>query len=137
MLQKTVSNNKSAIFLLAKIKADLGKLTEAEELCSKGLVIDKLDPALHYFHATVMQELGKDELAISSLKRAIYLENDYVLAHFLLGTLSLKTGDRAGGLKSFANAVSSLSKFSPEDILPETDGLTALKFMELINSIKN
>ncbi len=124
------------MLLLAKTKANLGKLKVAEELCEKGLSHDKLNIGFHYLYATVMQELGNDEKAIASLKLSVYLEPDFVLAHFLLGTLSLKAGNEAAGKKSFKNALSSLAKLSPGDILPESDGLTAERFVDIINTIQ-
>ncbi len=135
-LLKLADQSGEVLFLVAKTKANLGKLKEAEELCAKGLSIDKLIAGFHYLLATVMQEQGKDEDAVASLKMAIYLEPDFVLANFLLGTLNLKIGNQEAGMKSFKNALASLSKFSPTDLIPESGGLTAERFTEIINTIK-
>jgi chemotaxis protein methyltransferase CheR len=133
---KQSNPNGKTLLLLAKTKANLGKLKEAEELCEKGLGIDKLNTGFHYLYATVMQEKGNDEKAIASLKISVYLEPDFVLAHFLLGTLSLKAGNQAAGTKSFKNALASLSKLSPRDVIPEADGLTAERFIDIIYAIQ-
>ncbi len=97
--------------------------------------MDKLDVRFYYLLATVMQEQGNDERAIVSLRQALYIDPDFVLAHFLHGTLCLKLGNREEGQQSFKNAVSSLSKLHSEDILPESDGLTVERFRQIINSI--
>jgi len=135
LMKETAINGKSIFLLQAKTKANLGKLKEAGDLCVKVLSLDRLDPAPYYLQATVLQEQGNDEMAIASLKRAIYLDSDFILAHFLLGTLSMKSGDSLTGKKSFKNAISSLSKLSPDDIIPESDGLTVGRFKEIINTI--
>ncbi len=122
-------------YALAKEAADRGKLQDAGEWCVKGIGINKLDPALHYLLATVMQEEGNDEKAILELKTALYLDPGFVLAHFLLGNLSLKAGQRDIGMKSFRNALSSLKRMQDSDILPESDGLTVERFKQIIMSI--
>lgn len=124
------------VLLLAKIKANLGKLHEAEILCERGIALDKLNPNLYYLLATVMQEQGNDDKAIISLKQALYIDPDFILAHFLFGTLSLKQGDQTQGKQSFKNAISSLSKLKPEDILPYSDGLTVERFRHILKAIK-
>ena len=136
-LNKSENYDIDAITMMAKTKANLGKLQEAEFWCTKGLTLNKLDSNLHYLMATVMQETGNDENAITALKMALYLEPNFVLAHFLLGTLLSKRGDSATGIKAYKNALSSLSKYAFDDILPESDGITAGRFTAIINSITN
>lgn len=129
--------SKEEIALLAKIKANLGKLHEAQIWCEKGLSLNKLDSGLHYLLATIQHENGNYDQSIISLKMAIYLEPDFVLAHFLLGTLVSKKGDIKAGNKAFRNALLSLAKLAPDDFLPESDGLTVNRFREIINAITN
>jgi chemotaxis protein methyltransferase CheR len=141
ILNGLITNNNQAnsttLSLLAKTKAHLGKLSEAKNYCEQALKYDKLDPGLHYFLATVMQELGDDEKAIELLNKALYLDNEFVLAHFLLGTLNVKSGNHKSGKKSYNNALKSLSRLHPEDTLPESDGITVGRFSEILNSITN
>lgn len=136
-LGNSESDSLDFILMLAKTKANLGKLKEAESWCTKGLSINKLDASLHYLMATIMQENEDDEKAISGLKMALYLEPNFVLAHFLLGTLLTKKGDETGGKKAYKNALSSLAKYAPDEILPESDGISAGRFTAILNSITN
>ena len=135
--KKEALNGKPVISLLAKTKANLGKLNEAEELCDKALQLDKLDPGLNYLLATIKQEQGDDKKVIFMLNRALYLDPNFILAHFLLGTQHLKAGNHSSGKKHFRNAVKCLSKLDPDEILPESDGLTAKSFNEILTSIKS
>ncbi|MFZ4463350.1 MAG: CheR family methyltransferase [Bacteroidales bacterium] len=125
-------NPDEVFFLQAKSKANQGKLQEAKELCEAGIASDKLDADLYYLLATVLQEQGNDAGAITALKMALYIRHDFVLAYFLLGNLELKAGNPAAGKKSFKNALISLSKYTPDDILPDSDGLTVGKFQEML-----
>jgi len=136
LLSDDKENQKQIISLLAKTKANLGKLDEARLLCDKGLEIDKTDYSLYYLTATVMQEQGKDEEAISALRKAIYLDHNFVLAHFLLGNISIKKGHNKVGKKHFNNAINILSSLDSEDIVPESDGLTVGRFTEIITALK-
>ncbi len=129
--------NKKQIFtLLARAKANLGKLDEAKEFCFKGLEIDNSDYSLYYLIATIKLEQGKDEEAIALLKRAIYLDHNFVLGHFLLGNLNLKKGLNKLGKKHFNNAIHILSNLDQEGVVPESDGLTVGRFTEIITAIK-
>jgi chemotaxis protein methyltransferase CheR len=136
LLTEDKETGKFIISLLAKTKANLGKLDEAKLLCEKGLELDKSDHSLYYLAATVMQELGNDEEAISSLRKAIYLDHNFVLAHFLLGNISIKKGQDTVGKKHLKNAINILSGYNPEDIVPESDGLTVGRFTEIITTLK-
>ncbi len=130
-----IREDASEILAMAKARADAGMLKEAGELCERGITIDKLNAAAYYLLATVMQEQGNDSRAISLLRSALYIDHDFVLAYFLYGILCLKCGDHTMGMKSLKNAGLSLAKLSPEDVLPESDGLTAAGFKEILDSI--
>jgi len=132
ILTKDKENSKLIISLLAKTKANLGKLNEAGSLCEKVLEMDKLDSGMYYLLATILDEQGKYKEAIFSLNHALYLESDFVLAHFFLGNLTMKSGNDNTSQKHFKNALNILSKLDPEEILPESDGMTAGRLTEII-----
>ncbi|MBE0648256.1 MAG: tetratricopeptide repeat protein [Bacteroidales bacterium] len=135
LIKKDSINGKTAITLLARTKANLGKLKEAGELCERAIQLDKLNPALHYLMATVMHEQGNDEKAINLLNRSVYLDYDFTLAWFLLGNLWMRAGNYESGKKSYKQAMISLAKLPPDDILPESDGITVERFKEILNAI--
>ncbi|MFH1052265.1 MAG: CheR family methyltransferase [bacterium] len=130
-------NSGTIIHLLAKTKANLGKLDEAKNLCENALKKNKLDLSMHFLLATIQLEMGNDAESIASLNKAIYLDGNFVMAHFLLGNLIMRTGGNGNGMKHFKNAMNILSKLNPEDILPESDGLSVGRFTEIINAIKS
>jgi chemotaxis protein methyltransferase CheR len=123
-----------AIALLVRAYANLGRLSEAFEWCEKAIAADKLDPALHYLRATILQEQGDIDEAIKSLKHALYLDQKFVLVHFALGNLTHQQGKLKESEKYFANALSLLSMYQIEDILPESEGMTAGRLKEIIKS---
>jgi chemotaxis protein methyltransferase CheR len=137
MIRQTEHYNKGLVKILARTKANLGKLNEAAQWCEIALSLDKLDADLHYLLATIMQEQGNDAAATDALKMALYIQHDFVLANFLLGNLKLKAGKIASGKKLFRNALLSLSKYDQNEILPYSDGLTAGRFREIIQTMTN
>lgn len=120
--------------LMARLCANQGKLAEAAEWCGKAIVLDKLNPQNHYLLATILEELGQDDAVEQSLKRALYLEPNFVLAHFALGNLRLSQGRHGEAKRHFANALALLQRLPLDEILPESDGLTAGRLGEIISS---
>lgn len=124
-----------AMTLLINSHANLGELAEALRVCEEALRRDKLDPALHYLRAGILQEQGVLEEARASLRHALYLDPKLVLAHFVLGNLALLGGEAETASKHFNNALALLSALAPEDILPGSEGMTAGRLREIIRSM--
>jgi len=129
-----IVNNKMK--LLIKTEANLGKLDVAAELCETALKTNKLDATLHYLFATIQQEQGKIEDAKESLKRVLYINSDFPLAHFTLGNLNMAMGDKKMAQKHYQNALNIIENLKRNELLEESDGLTAGRLMEIIKMIK-
>jgi chemotaxis protein methyltransferase CheR len=120
----------------ARVCADEGRLAEAVEWCEKAIAADKLNPAHYYLLAAICQERGQRETAERSLGRALYLEPDFVLAHFALGNLCLSSGRQRDARRHFDNALTLLRTCPPDALLPEADGLSAGRLAEIIASVQ-
>ena len=94
-----------AAALLARIFANQGKLAEALGLCERAVGADRCNAGYRYLPATVLQELGRPEEAAAELKKTLYLDPDFVLAHILLGNLALRGGEREESARHFRNAL--------------------------------
>jgi chemotaxis protein methyltransferase CheR len=124
-----------AMSLLARAYANQGKLSDAVEWCEKAISADRVDPGSHYLLATVLQEQGQTGEAVASLKRTLYLDQDFVPAHFLLGNLARQQGKLRESRKHFENTLSILKAYRQEDILPESEGMTAGRLNEIIQTM--
>lgn len=120
---------------MARDCADKGKLGEAMDWCNKAIAADKLAPAHHYLSATILQEQGQHEAAIHALVRALYLDPDFVLAHFALGNLNQSQGRYREAQRNFGNVLLLLRNHPPGEPLPEADGLTAGRLAEIVASL--
>jgi chemotaxis protein methyltransferase CheR len=124
-----------ACSVLARALANLGQLGNALTWCERWIAADKMDSAGHYLHAVILLELAQPERARSCLERAIYLDPDFVLAHFALGNLARSRGKSAAADKHFANALDLLRARPADELLRESDGLSARRLTETIASM--
>jgi len=112
-----------AMLLVARAHANRGQLTEAAEWCRQAIAQDRCDPASHYLLSTILDEQGHAEEALQTLKRVLYLQPDFVLAHLSLGALGKRLG-HVDAARHFGNALRLLATHTPEAILPESGGIT-------------
>jgi chemotaxis protein methyltransferase CheR len=84
--------------------------------------------------ANILQELGREEEAIASIKRSIYLDPESAPAYFTLGSMALRGGDRRTGRRCFVNALSLLAGLPDGEIMPDCEGLTAGRLREIISA---
>ncbi|OPY75385.1 MAG: Chemotaxis protein methyltransferase Cher2 [Syntrophorhabdus sp. PtaU1.Bin058] len=134
-----VSNGRSspeALVLYTKILANQGKLADAFRWCEKAVSADRSNAYLHYLLAVILEEQRRFEDAKVSLKRAIYLDHNFALAYFALANLSLRLGRIAEARKHFNNTTEILSKYKPDEIIPESEGITARRFSEMISAVR-
>ena len=83
-------------------------------------------------HAAILQELGAHDQALSSLNRALYLEHDFVAAHFALGSLARRLGRQDLAKRHFSAALRLLDSCASDAIVPASEGLTAGRLREMI-----
>lgn len=117
--------------------ADRGRLADALGLCADALKHHKLNPTLHYLQATILQEMGRVDESAASLKRALYVDQDFVMAHFALGTLMHRQGRYKEAGKHLEKARALLKDCAHEDIPHEAEGMSAGRLVELIEGMLN
>jgi chemotaxis protein methyltransferase CheR len=126
--EESYADKISAIRLLA----NNGHLAEALSACDEAIGSYKLAPGLYFLRASILQELDKNNEAIKSLKQAIYIDPNYVMGHFTLGNLFIRQGNLNNAKRYFNNALEILNTISNDNILPESEGLSAKYIREII-----
>ncbi len=121
---------------MAQSYANQGELTEAARWCGKAIAVNKLNPAAHYLLATIRQELGQAPAAKQSLIRTLYLDPDFVLAHFTLGNLCMLDDQHREAERHFDNALALLALRPHDELLPESNGLTMGRLKDVIESAR-
>lgn len=120
----------------ARDYADRGRLDDAVAWCERAVAADKLNPQYHYLLGTIEQERGRHDAAARSLVRALYLDPDFVPAHFTLGNLRLSQDQQRDAERHFDIALALLRAQPRDEVLPESDGLTAGRLVEIIESVR-
>jgi len=133
LLERDPSDGKAAS-LLARVYANQGNLAEASRAAEQAVAVDKLNPSYHVLQATILQEQGAVLEATRALQRAVYLEPNFVFAHFALGNLARRQEKVREADRHFDNARTLLSAYSREQVLPEFDGMTAGRLLEIIRA---
>jgi chemotaxis protein methyltransferase CheR len=132
--ERPLADRVKEMVLLARNCADLGDLATALSWCEQALAADRLNPAWHYLRAAILQEQEAQAEAARSLQRAIYLDQDFVMAHFALGNLALRKADARGARRHFEIVLALLEAQPPDEPLPESEGITAGRLKEIVLS---
>ncbi len=120
--------------LLARICANLGKLKDALQLCEKAIDLDKLDAGMYYLMSTILIEMGRPKDAVRCLRKSLYINPKSIPAYITLGNLNWQSGRHKESSKYFSNALSLLGSMMPDETLPDSEGVSAGRLMEIIQS---
>jgi chemotaxis protein methyltransferase CheR len=120
----------------ARRLADEGRLGEALIACDKAINAEKVVASHYYLRGAILQEQDAIEEAIAAFRKALYLDHSFVVAHFALGNAMLRKGRNRDARRCFENARSLLGNYAPEAELPESDGITAGRMLEIIASMQ-
>ncbi|HYM12730.1 MAG TPA: protein-glutamate O-methyltransferase CheR [Bryobacterales bacterium] len=111
--------------------ADRGDWAAASACCRRLLEADGLDPAVHFYHALILEQLGFPGEAELSLRRVLYLDRGFVLAHYHLGLFLQKNRNAAQAVRSFENVLELLCREDDGAVFPGSDGMTVADLKEL------
>ncbi len=126
--------DRSTILLQARASANQANFTDALTWCGKAIDLDSLDLEAHYLAAEIMQAEDRLEEATASLKRVLYIDQDFALAHFALGNILLRRHMEKRAGKHFKNALELLARIPSEEPLPGAEGLTAGRLSEIVQA---
>ena len=126
-----------ALALAARAYADIGRFAQARECCERAIALDKLRACNHYLLSMILEHLQDDAGAVRSLKHALYIDHDYLLAYFALGNLCRRRGQRSESRRNFAIALGILQRHDPHEVLEEAEGMTAGGLAQMIRGLEN
>jgi chemotaxis protein methyltransferase CheR len=120
---------------LAVSLADRGELSEALECCDRWIAADRLNSSGHYLRAVILQEQGATDQAANSLRTALYVDPNCVLAHLALGNIARSRGNREEAARHLHNARKVLRDRRPQEPMAEFEGVTAGRLAQIIDSL--
>ncbi len=105
--------------LYARMLNETGQVDEALSQIEKALIIDPVNPQLHYQVGNSQVRLQNWDAARAALERSLQLNPDQPNAHGRLADIAYETGDGVGAVNSVLNAM----KLDPRDQeLPSSNG---------------
>jgi chemotaxis protein methyltransferase CheR len=119
----------------ARFLANQGKLDEALDYCERWIKSDQFNSAGHYLRGMILDALGATDSAIRALRAALYLNPSFVMAHFQLSTISHRRGGATQALRHLEIARRLLHQYQPHEVLPESEGVTAARFTQIVDSL--
>ncbi|MDP2761180.1 MAG: CheR family methyltransferase [Sideroxyarcus sp.] len=118
----------------AKALSNRGESLQAVQLCQRSIELDPLNHHTYLIMALALLELNRMQDAESALRKVIYLNRDFIEAHFHLALLQLRLGKVKLGLKSMENALSAAGRTDPERELHHAVGMTVGRFAEVVKN---
>jgi chemotaxis protein methyltransferase CheR len=115
----------------ARHHADRGDWASAVEICERLLKKDSLDWRTQFYHALVLDHMGRREEAEAGLRKAVYLERQSALPHYYLGLLLQSKGNARQAARFFANAIELLEARTDSESFAEADGITVAEMKKL------
>jgi chemotaxis protein methyltransferase CheR len=116
---------------LAKLHAGRLRWPQAEKLIDESLALGPLAPEAHYLRGLILQERGRLDEASEAFRRSAFLDQNFVLAHFASAGLFARLGQSARAQKALQTTVSLLEGRPPGELVPEGDGLTVERLLDL------
>ena len=110
---------------------DRGDWAGAEAAARARIEAAPTAPDGHYFLALVHDHRGEAGEADRCLRRALYLDRGFVMAHVQLGALMRRQGDSDGARRAFLNGLKALSTVADDVVVPAS-GLDAAGLRALI-----
>lgn len=104
--------------------ADRGDWEGAIRYCRTLLASDGLNPAVHFYHGLVLEQMGLPAEAERSLRQAIYLDRNFAMAHYQLGLTLQRGKNPRQANRCFENVLELLSGMRDEEPLGDGDGVT-------------
>ena len=126
-----LANQPDAVQLLVHAYANRRRLAEAEAWCRRAIAAGKLNPRYHYLLATVFEAQNDDAAAVATLKKTLFLNHNFALAHFTLGSILLRQGNADAARRHFRALREILATLSPETILAGSDDLTVAALRQM------
>lgn len=125
----------NSIALIARSYANIGNLEAAIDWSERLIESDPVNPRWYYLRATIQQEQGKGQAAQASLRQALFLDHDFVLAYFALGNILKQQGKDGEARKCFGRVLEILKSYESDVVIEDSDGLMAGQLVIIVKSL--
>ncbi len=99
-------------------------------------ISEPINAASFYTQAAMAHENNLPEAAEQALQKALYLDPSHLLSHFLMGRIAAMLGKETKSKRHYRNVKELLAVYKDEEIIPGSEGMTAGRLKEIVNSMK-
>ncbi|MBL26284.1 MAG: chemotaxis protein [Rhodospirillaceae bacterium] len=114
--------------------ADRADWDGALAACDRLLDADPMNAACHLYRGLVLEGLDERPAAEEALRKALYLDKDFVIARFHLGRIRQDQGKQEGAVGAFRSALRAMDGLAPDCLLPHGDGLAVSDIAAIIST---
>ncbi len=108
----------------AKHAADGGRWHEAQQWLNKAEQKNKFRPEVHYLRALIELHHGNTAQAVDLLRKAIYCDMRFALAHYALGNLYAQQQARKEAARHWKLALEAVENLEAKMIVPYSEDIT-------------
>lgn len=120
--------------IMATALANTGQLDDALISCEESLDLDKTQKQTWAVLAMILIEKNQLAEAESALRKALFLDYQFVAAHLQLGLLLIRNGNTKKGLSSLTNALAITQSYAPST---SVDGMRGMDYGRLSDILKH
>lgn len=129
-----VPDHTGALVMHGFILANLGRFEDALSCCERALLLDDLLPQAYFLRGLIMDMTEQEANAANEYRKAILLDMSFVMPHYYLGKLLLRTGKKREGTRELNNCRKILAASSEGSTVSHSGGLSREVFMEILRS---
>jgi chemotaxis protein methyltransferase CheR len=129
-MQRAASESAPPSLADVRQQADRGEWEKSAGSCEHLLKKDNLNPAAHFYHGLILEQMNRHAEAEQSLRRAIYLDRQFIMAHYHLGLFLQDRGDPRRAVRSFENVLELLDRHGEAGTVADGDGITAAELKQ-------
>ena len=132
VLELTQSSEETAAAATLRLRALANQAgsEEAVKVAATEVQRHSLSAELHFLHAILLLDLGRDADAERAVRSALYLDRSLAVAHFLLGSILRRLGNVEGARRAYKNARDLAQARPAEEPLALGDGERAARLVE-------
>lgn len=112
--------------------ANNGQLAEALKVCEENFKIEPTNPINYFTYGLTLAELNQFKEAEMAFKKSLFLDHQFVVAHFQLGLLFLRNQKIDLGIKSLKNAFKISKNKNPKELVSGVDNINYQKLTEIL-----
>lgn len=121
------------LYQQARQAADNARWDEALGYLHKAEAKNNLNPQLYYLRALIYREMHQIDDAFASLRKALYCNPNFVMAHYLMGELQEANGAMRDAKREWRLAMAALANRQPTEMVAGEDDLSVDMLRGLID----